>query len=473
MFRRIFLVIALLLLLSPLGWCAGKGTDFHQVDRDDTLNYIFNQKADFDEVTAESFTVDGVPITGGEIVSDSITLENGETITNVVDDTVVIASGDSSIVLSVVSPDTSNGTAAINLVGDNGTDVTDRFQIKNNANGNLTVGNDSAQAGTYVTKLTLSSAGAITTTGNVLVAGGTPLVTIGDSGDEDAGIAIEGQGTDDWHLAFDTTDDDFKIGYGTAAGTTDRITLVDTAVEVILGDATEADNSITFNGNAQDFYIGLDDNVDDLVIGLGSAVGTTPAFAIDENQVTTFSQDPIIAGGTPTLKIGDAGEEDTSVVFDGNAQDFYIGLDDTDDDLKIGLGVAVGTTPAITINEAQETTVVGKLTVGGAIIAGYEMVTTTSADPGLGTASVTKLLTAITSDATGSDPDQVSLAAGAAGQMKVIELSVDAETAGTSIEANFEGATAHALLEDARDTLILISDGTEWHIILNNGATLS
>ena len=37
------------------------------------------------------------------------------------------------------------------------------------------------------------------------------------------------------------------------------------------------------------------------------------------------------------------------MVFDGNAQDFYIGLDDTDDDLKIGLGSAVGTTAVITM----------------------------------------------------------------------------------------------------------------------------
>ena len=35
-----------------------------------------------------------------------------------------------------------------------------------------------------------------------------------------------------------------------------------------------------------------------------------------------------ISGSTPTLTIGDAGAEDTKIVFDGNAQDFYTGLDD-------------------------------------------------------------------------------------------------------------------------------------------------
>jgi hypothetical protein len=58
-----------------------------------------------------------------------------------------------------------------------------------------------------------------------------------------------------------------------------------------------------------------------------------------------------LKGTTPTLTIGDGGEEDTKIVFDGNAQDYYIGLDDSADDLIIGKGSAVGTTPAIVIDE--------------------------------------------------------------------------------------------------------------------------
>lgn len=54
---------------------------------------------------------------------------------------------------------------------------------------------------------------------------------------------------------------------------------------------------------------------------------------------------PVTIGGTtPTLTIGDAGEEDTKIVFDGNAQDFHIGLDDSADSLTIGLGSTLGTT---------------------------------------------------------------------------------------------------------------------------------
>lgn len=59
-----------------------------------------------------------------------------------------------------------------------------------------------------------------------------------------------------------------------------------------------------------------------------------------------------VKGSSPSATIGDAGEEDTKVVFDGNEQDYYIGLDDTDNILKIGLGSAVGTTAHITSDEA-------------------------------------------------------------------------------------------------------------------------
>lgn len=74
-----------------------------------------------------------------------------------------------------------------------------------------------------------------------------------------------------------------------------------------------------------------------------------------------------IGGTTPQMTIGDAGEEDTALVYDGNAQDFYIGLDDGTDSLIIGLGATVGTNPAITIvgDGTEDVTLAGDLTVSG------------------------------------------------------------------------------------------------------------
>jgi hypothetical protein len=60
---------------------------------------------------------------------------------------------------------------------------------------------------------------------------------------------------------------------------------------------------------------------------------------------------PVTIGGTtPTLTIGDAGAEDAKIVFDGNAQDFHVGLDDSTDSLTIGLGSTLGTTSHIVID---------------------------------------------------------------------------------------------------------------------------
>jgi len=126
--------------------------------------------------------------------------------------------------------------------------------------------------------------------------------------------------------------------------------------KLTIGNATAEDATILFDGNAQDFYIALDDSADDLLIGLGSTVGTTPAISIDENLAIKTYGDITMTGTTPTLTIGDAGAEDTAIVFDGNAQDYYVGLDDSADTLVLGLGSTLGTTPAITINSSQVAT---------------------------------------------------------------------------------------------------------------------
>ena len=58
--------------------------------------------------------------------------------------------------------------------------------------------------------------------------------------------------------------------------------------------------------------------------------------------VTLTNSNLVLKGTTPTITIGDAGAEDTKIQFDGNAQDFYIGLDDSGDELQIGKGSTLG-----------------------------------------------------------------------------------------------------------------------------------
>ena len=177
-------------------------------------------------------------------------------------------------------------------------------------------------------------------------------IQIGSGAAEDTKIVFDGN-AQDFYVGLDDSADDLIIGSGSAVGTNPAIAVDENqlvtfpAEAVTVGYGSAEDTKIVFDGNAQDYYIGLDDSADDLVIGLGSAVGTTPAISIDENQAVVF---PAAA-----VTVGDGTAEDTKVVFDGNAQDFYIGLDDSADDLVFGLGSTVGTTVAFAIDENQVT----------------------------------------------------------------------------------------------------------------------
>jgi len=167
-------------------------------------------------------------------------------------------------------------------------------------------------------------------------------VVVGDGAAVDTSVVFDGNAKD-FYIGLDDSADKLVIGEGSTVGTNNILTITDDTV--IIGDAAATDTAIVFDGNAQDFYIGLDDSVDDLVIGLGSTVGTTPAVTIDENQAVVFP--------AAFVTVGDGTAEDTKLVYNGNAQDYYIGLDDSADDLVIGLGSTVGTTPAVTIDENQ------------------------------------------------------------------------------------------------------------------------
>lgn len=183
--------------------------------------------------------------------------------------------------------------------------------------------------------------GALTQNGDQVIGGTTPSITIGDAGEEDTSLIYDGNAVD-FHISLDDSADKLVISTGSTVGNANRIALNSADQGIIIGDASETDVWLTFDGNADDFHIGLDDSSDDLVIGYGGTVGTDPRLTVIDDA--TSSQ----------IVIGDAAAEDMQIRFDGNAQDFHIGLDDSADDLVIGLGSALGTTPAISIDEVQE-----------------------------------------------------------------------------------------------------------------------
>ena len=68
-----------------------------------------------------------------------------------------------------------------------------------------------------------------------------------------------------------------------------------------MGEGAASDSKILFDGNAQDFHIGLDDSTDSLTIGLGSTLGTTSHMIFDANgHVTKPLQSAFQAHNTAT-----------------------------------------------------------------------------------------------------------------------------------------------------------------------------
>ncbi len=75
-------------------------------------------------------------------------------------------------------------------------------------------------------------------------------------------------------------------------------------------------------------------------------------FRVGAVDVLTLTNSHLVLKGTtPKITIGDGGEEDTALIFNGNAQDFHIGLDDSADDLVIGTGSTVGSNQKIILED--------------------------------------------------------------------------------------------------------------------------
>ena len=108
------------------------------------------------------------------------------------------------------------------------------------------------------------------------------------------------------------------------------------------------------NGGPDIKMLSSADNADFCTISTGAngevTIATTDGGAAAGHINLEPDGDVVIKGATPKLIIGDADAEDTMLVFDGNAVDFRIGIDDGTDTLEIGKGSAHGTTPAIKVD---------------------------------------------------------------------------------------------------------------------------
>ena len=77
--------------------------------------------------------------------------------------------------------------------------------------------------------------------------------------------------------------------------------------------------------------------------------GAANQLITDDGDGTVTSESKLLCNGATTT-IGNGTAEDSMLVFDGNAVDFRIGIDDSADVLEIGKGSTHGTTPAIKVD---------------------------------------------------------------------------------------------------------------------------
>ena len=101
-------------------------------------------------------------------------------------------------------------------------------------------------------------------------------------------------------------------------------------------------------------FTDLSGSLSAVLSGLSRLHGRTGDNALNNTAGEFYQSLAIKTGGAAQLVIGDGTDSvDYKIIFDHATQDFYIGYDDTDDKLKMGVGSTVGTTPNMTLNSAD------------------------------------------------------------------------------------------------------------------------
>jgi hypothetical protein len=221
--------------------------------------------------------------------------------------------------------------------------------------------------------------------------GGTSIVTVGalNAGTITSGFGAIDNGTSGIRTATFTAETSVVADAdgGADLGTT----------SVGWGDVYIADDKKLQFGSDQDATIEYDEDGEDVVqyagaalrIGHGAATqlqfrdsaihiasgadGALDLTADGSIDLNVGAAGVLVKGTTPKLTIGDAGAEDTFLVFDGNAQDYRIGLDDGTDKLEMGVGAAHGTTTSLTLDSSRNVDIPAHngtigLSLGGTIV---------------------------------------------------------------------------------------------------------
>ena len=207
---------------------------------------------------------------------------------------------------------------------------------------------------------------------------------------------------------------------------------------------------------------------------------TTLGTSADSKALTqasgavTIAADVTISGTTPLLTIGDAGTEDTMLVFDGNAVDYRVGLDDGTDTLEIGVGSAHGTTAAITIDSSADMTLGGGIACADEVIGrprftDYAETVNALGDVAGGTDAIDitagNVVTATVSTGTQTFTFTNPSATGKACSFTLILTNGGSQTVNWPASVDWAGGSAPSLTSSGIDilTFTTVDEGTIWY----------
>ena len=312
--------------------------------------------AAFDLDASGAITIDGTSTIsiGGSAAAGDISVGTNATARNI---TVGNATGATSLNLDAGSGGINLGNAAdapINIDASTfdmtSTDTTG-FGMTANSADNKTLTVSATNAGAGEGRISISAAhqvditdgtGTLTLDGGVLSESGMSSIALSPSGD----ITLQSTAG-----AIDIDADNGKLSLDGSAGI-DIGVESDVAIDVDSSTFDlDASNQITLTSSLN--------QVDAIVVdashgsgGIDLSVASTPIVSIEASTIDML-QPVTVKGVNPSLTIGDGDAEDALLKFNGNAQDFYVGLDDSADKLVVGLGSTAGTTANMSFNSAD------------------------------------------------------------------------------------------------------------------------
>lgn len=132
---------------------------------------------------------------------------------------------------------------------------------------------------------------------------------------------------------------------------------------LLIDQLSTGDAGMRFSAGGQSHYIALDQTDAFLKFGRGSTIGSTVGMTLDtsgnvgigtESPSTLLHMSASNASTAPNFRLEQTSTGDVGMEFKVAAQSHYIGLDNTDDFLKIGLGAVIGTTPTMTFDTSGQ-----------------------------------------------------------------------------------------------------------------------